>query len=344
VCPESGTERDVSVSCWWPSRCSCFVAGLRLYSLPWYRVRLTYGAPERVAVPQTVPSLQGNGSARLRTPEWCWAYMCFQCVVVFFCIRHLLRSSCITDTLALLEICFRTHTATVCSKLNWRGNNMLEVGETANGITYATHLCLRLKFFLWCCSQAVRMKMAVFWGVAPCSLVEIDRRIRGVYYVHDHAFISLMMEAISTCGTSLSFQHTARRHVPEDSHLRMSCVVRKLFTCSDGGLCTACRVGSNGLLQSACLHQIGKFCSDATQCRGLLSSKKPNEIPTASRHTHTRNRTLAVADLIKSFQSFRGRNTHWQSGTVRSWRCPADASGVCEAMNVENASVFKWEW
>jgi hypothetical protein len=25
------------------------------------------------------------------------------------------------------------------------------------------------------------MKMTVFWDIAPCSLVEVDRRFRGVY-------------------------------------------------------------------------------------------------------------------------------------------------------------------
>jgi hypothetical protein len=28
------------------------------------------------------------------------------------------------------------------------------------------------------------MKMAVFWDVAPCSLVDTDRRFRGAYYLY----------------------------------------------------------------------------------------------------------------------------------------------------------------
>jgi hypothetical protein len=28
------------------------------------------------------------------------------------------------------------------------------------------------------------MKMIVLWDVAPCSLVQIDRRFRGVYCLH----------------------------------------------------------------------------------------------------------------------------------------------------------------
>jgi hypothetical protein len=30
------------------------------------------------------------------------------------------------------------------------------------------------------------MKMAVFWDVAPCGLVDIDRRFRGAYCLHHH--------------------------------------------------------------------------------------------------------------------------------------------------------------
>jgi hypothetical protein len=39
------------------------------------------------------------------------------------------------------------------------------------------------------------MKMAVFWVIAPCSLVEIYR----------DALIALMMEAASTSETSVNF-------------------------------------------------------------------------------------------------------------------------------------------
>jgi hypothetical protein len=31
---------------------------------------------------------------------------------------------------------------------------------------------------------AASMKMAVFWVVAPCSLVEVYRRFRGACYLH----------------------------------------------------------------------------------------------------------------------------------------------------------------
>jgi hypothetical protein len=43
------------------------------------------------------------------------------------------------------------------------------------------------------------MKMTVFWNVAQCSLVEIDRRFRGDYCLHHQGLpSSLMIEAVST--------------------------------------------------------------------------------------------------------------------------------------------------
>jgi hypothetical protein len=54
------------------------------------------------------------------------------------------------------------------------------------------------------------MKMAVFWDVAPCSLVEVYRRLRA---------ITLTMEAASTSETSVNFYQTTLRNIPEDSDL-----------------------------------------------------------------------------------------------------------------------------
>jgi hypothetical protein len=51
------------------------------------------------------------------------------------------------------------------------------------------------------------MKMAVFWVVAPCSVVEVYR------------LIALMMVAACTSETLVNFNQTTRRSNPEDSHL-----------------------------------------------------------------------------------------------------------------------------
>jgi hypothetical protein len=50
------------------------------------------------------------------------------------------------------------------------------------------------------------MKMAVFWDVVPCCLVEVYRHIRG----------ELMMEAASTSEMSANFYQTTQRNIPEE--------------------------------------------------------------------------------------------------------------------------------
>jgi hypothetical protein len=57
---------------------------------------------------------------------------------------------------------------------------------------------------------AASMKMAVFWVVAPCSLVEVYRRFE---------LIAQMMEAAWTSETPVNVYQTTQRNNPEDSHL-----------------------------------------------------------------------------------------------------------------------------
>jgi hypothetical protein len=61
------------------------------------------------------------------------------------------------------------------------------------------------------------LKMAVFWVVAPCSLVELYRRFKGACCLHHQ--IALIMEAARTSETSVNFYQTTRRYNPENSHL-----------------------------------------------------------------------------------------------------------------------------
>jgi hypothetical protein len=45
------------------------------------------------------------------------------------------------------------------------------------------------------------MKMAVFWDVAPCSLLDIDRRFRGAYCLHHQGDALISPEICgSYCG------------------------------------------------------------------------------------------------------------------------------------------------
>jgi hypothetical protein len=67
------------------------------------------------------------------------------------------------------------------------------------------------------------MNMAVFWVVAPCSLVELYRRFRGAYCLHhqgDSDDGTPMTEAASTSEKPINFYKTARRNILENSHLR----------------------------------------------------------------------------------------------------------------------------
>jgi hypothetical protein len=65
------------------------------------------------------------------------------------------------------------------------------------------------------------MKIAVFWDVAPYSLVQISRRFRGAGCLHDQdvSIHPLMLEAAGTSETSVNFYQTTRSNNPEDSHL-----------------------------------------------------------------------------------------------------------------------------
>jgi hypothetical protein len=58
--------------------------------------------------------------------------------------------------------------------------------------------------------------MAVFWVVAPFSLMAVRRRLRGAF-----ASIAVIMEAASTSETSVNFHQTVWHNNPEDSHLRI---------------------------------------------------------------------------------------------------------------------------
>jgi hypothetical protein len=63
--------------------------------------------------------------------------------------------------------------------------------------------------------------MAVFWVIAPCSLVEVHQRFRGPCCLHHQGLIiGLMMETARTSETLVNFYQTTRRYNPEDSHLR----------------------------------------------------------------------------------------------------------------------------
>jgi hypothetical protein len=70
---------------------------------------------------------------------------------------------------------------------------------------------------------AVGREMTVFWVVAPCSLVEVYQRFRGLSCLHHQGDKwRMMMEAARISETLVNFYQTTRRYNPEDSHLLSS--------------------------------------------------------------------------------------------------------------------------
>jgi hypothetical protein len=43
---------------------------------------------------------------------------------------------------------------------------------------------------------AVSLKMTAFWDIAPFSLVEVDRRFRGVYWLHHKGDNGIYQKAV----------------------------------------------------------------------------------------------------------------------------------------------------
>jgi VanZ family protein len=62
------------------------------------------------------------------------------------------------------------------------------------------------------------MKMAVFWVVAPSSLVEVYQHFRGTC-ASIIRMITLMVEAAITSEILVNFYQTTWCYNPEDSHL-----------------------------------------------------------------------------------------------------------------------------
>jgi hypothetical protein len=70
-------------------------------------------------------------------------------------------------------------------------------------LSFCPYLSAYLRFQVL---TAASMKMAVFWVVAPCSLVEVYRRFRGAC-----CLIDLMIKTVSIYETSVNFYQTTRQ-------------------------------------------------------------------------------------------------------------------------------------
>jgi hypothetical protein len=71
--------------------------------------------------------------------------------------------------------------------------------------------------------------MTAFWDVAPCSLMEVNRRFRYAHCLQLQ--IALMMEALRTYETSDNFYEPARRNISESFNLH----TEKLTECLVSG-------------------------------------------------------------------------------------------------------------
>jgi hypothetical protein len=56
----------------------------------------------------------------------------------------------------------------------------------------------------------------------PSSLLQVDQRFIGAYFLHHQGLIALMMEVVRTPETSIQFYESTRRYNPECCHLRTS--------------------------------------------------------------------------------------------------------------------------
>jgi hypothetical protein len=77
------------------------------------------------------------------------------------------------------------------------------------------------------------MKSAILWDITPCSPLKVNQRFGGTYRLHLQGlsppaftlvsctayFSTLTMEARCSSETSVDFQQTARRYIPEDGTL-----------------------------------------------------------------------------------------------------------------------------
>jgi hypothetical protein len=76
---------------------------------------------------------------------------------------------------------------------------------------------------------AVRTKMAFFWVVPPCSLVEVYQRFRGTCCLHHQGDKSHRSDdgGSKDLWNLVNFYQTIRRYNPEDSHLHFIYFIKK---------------------------------------------------------------------------------------------------------------------
>jgi hypothetical protein len=75
------------------------------------------------------------------------------------------------------------------------------------------------------------MKMTAFWDRAPCSLIEVDQRFKGVYFLRHQYYEE--EGAVHTSETSVCCNETKRCYIPEGCLLQYeynSCIRALTFS------------------------------------------------------------------------------------------------------------------
>jgi hypothetical protein len=76
-----------------------------------------------------------------------------------------------------------------------------------NSLVDAWELQVKLNVFLKCeisCFHSGKCEMATFWYVAPCSLVEVNRRFVGAYCVHNQGGIERLLSILEWPTTQMT--------------------------------------------------------------------------------------------------------------------------------------------
>jgi hypothetical protein len=110
----------------------------------------------------------------------------------------------------------------------------------------------------------------VFWDIAPCSHIEVHTRLRGAYCLHHQGDDALMMEAVHTSETSVNFNVTTRRYIPEYFVLKLG-HYRK---------CIAQAAPVRDKRKSQCGHPcyLRQYLSQHSPKMSLFLIKEPNKI------------------------------------------------------------------
>lgn len=75
-------------------------------------------------------------------------------------------------------------------------------------VTFWTELSVDVRDFSFSWdSQATNMEMALSWDVVPCSLVDIYRRFRGSYCLHQHRDTNQDRILLTMCGIAPPLNH-----------------------------------------------------------------------------------------------------------------------------------------